>query len=66
MRGKLNRLIVKFINIDINPFQAAIYHNIHMIKSAYFRCRITTLDNKEECKLNRIYEALLLTNIDKL
>ena len=36
MKDKLNTLIMKLINIDVNEFQAYIYFNIYMIRSIFF------------------------------
>ena len=63
MYRKLSRLVVKSMNIDINPFQVVIYCNIYIIKLVYFRCRIIALYKNEEIKLKRIYEVLLLLKI---
>ena len=63
MRKKLHVLIIKLVNTDINPYQAAVYYNVYMIKSIYFDCRIVELTEKQEKELRRIYKEPLLVKL---
>ena len=63
MRKKLEVSITKFMNMDINAYQAAIYFNTYMTKSVYFGCGIVKLTSKEDQELRRIYEAPMLTKL---
>ena len=63
MKKKLHVSITKLMNTDINPYQAAIYYNIYMIKSVYFGCGIIELSAKQEQALQQIYEEPLLVKL---
>ena len=59
----MNRSITKIMNMNINHFQAAIYFNIYIIKSVFFRCGIVQSNAQEELELKQIYEAPILTKL---
>jgi len=63
MREKLNKSIIKFMCMDINPYQAAIYYNTYMIKSVYFGCGIVKLESNEIKELKRMYEGPILKKL---
>ena len=48
MQNKLNLSISKLMQTNMNPFQAAIYHNTQMIKIACFGRGIVELNNEQE------------------
>ena len=64
MRKKINISITKLIQTTINPFQAANYYNIYMIKSMYFGCRIVELIVAQEVELKWIYKKPLLIKLE--
>ena len=43
--------ITKLMNTDINPYQVAVYYNIHMIKSVHFGYGVMELNEKQEKEL---------------
>ena len=51
MKKKLNALISKLMQTDINLFRAATHHNTCIMKSVYFGCGIVELTNKQEDEL---------------
>ena len=62
IRKKQQIPIMKLMSTDINPYQAVVYYNVHMIKSVYFRCRVVKLTTSQEYELKKLYEKLLLKN----
>ena len=60
MRKKVNEAIVKLSVVEMNHHQTAIYYNVYMLTSVYFRSGIIELDEKEEIELMRITEPALL------
>ena len=60
---KLIKSMKELIVIQMNPYQAHIYINIHMIRSAYFGHGILELNKKQEKELRLIYEELLLKKL---
>jgi len=63
MKQKLKDSITKFINTDINLYQAAVYYNVYMLSSVFFGCGIILLNKKQEEELKTIYEQPLLHKI---
>ena len=63
MRKKLDKSVTRFMNMDINAYQAAIYFNTYIITSVYFGCGIVKLSPKEEQELRRLYEAPMLMKL---
>jgi len=37
MKGKRNVPISKFMNLELNPYQATIYYNVYMLKSVFIQ-----------------------------
>ena len=52
--------IIKLMNTDINPYQAHVYFNMHILKSVFFSCIVVHLTNKQIAELKKIYEVPLL------
>ena len=51
------------MNIDINSYQAAMYFNVYMIKSVYFRCRMVNMNQQQEKELQRICKEPILIKL---
>ena len=60
---KLIKSMKELIVIQMNPYQAHIYINMHMIRSAVFGHGILELNKKQEKELRLIYNGLLLKKL---
>ena len=63
MRKKIHNLVIKIMNMDINPYQVLVYYNVYMIKLVFFGYRVIELHRKEENELKRIYKESILIKI---
>ena len=63
MRKKMITSITKLMNTDINPYQAHVYFNMHVLKSVFFSCAVVHLAKKQIAELKRTYEAPLLRKL---
>lgn len=61
---KLHISITKLVSTDINSYQAVVYYNVHMIKSAYFRYIAVKLSKSQEYELKRLYKESLLIKLE--
>ena len=63
MKEKISTSITKFVNLEVNIYQAAVYYNVCMIKSVFFGCRVINLAKKQKKELERLYEESILRKI---
>ena len=63
MKRKVHTAITKLINMQINPFQAAIFYHTYIIKSTFFSYRVVKITDKQDMALRKVYEELLLLKL---
>ena len=60
MKGKMNSSITKFMNLEVNMYQIAIYYNAYIIKYVFFGCGVINLNKNKKRNLREYTKSPFL------
>ena len=60
MKEKMSEAILKLNNTTIVVSTTSMYYNMYLIKRVYFRCRVISINSKQEDILKKIYKLVIL------